>query len=88
VAVALALAAMLVLGRSGLVETGMPMLMLTLGSWGVATTFAARTIGEFNYVGLFKRVRGTPFARMDDRLYTPLCALMAVAAGFIAYLGP
>lgn len=84
VAAALALAAMLVLGRSGLIETGLPLMLLTVGTWGVAATFAARTVGEFRYVGIFKRVRGTSFARMDDRLYTPLCALMAVAAGLVA----
>jgi len=49
--------------------------------WGLLTTlalFLARMIGEFNYVGVFKRVKGTPFARLDDLLYTPLCGLVAI----------
>ena len=27
-----------------------------------------RAVGDFRYVGLFKRVRGTPFAALDGRL--------------------
>ena len=42
--------------------------------------FLARTVGEFRLVGVFKRVRGTPFATWDTWLFTPLCGL--IAAGF------
>ncbi|MFT3713182.1 MAG: DUF3995 domain-containing protein [Archangium sp.] len=43
--------------------------------------FAARTVGNFGTVGLFKRVHGTAFARQDTALYTPLC--FALAAAFL-----
>jgi hypothetical protein len=46
--------------------------------------FALRTIGEFRYVGLFKRVHSTPFARWDSRLFTPLSAAIAAAAVVVA----
>lgn len=42
--------------------------------------FLARAVGDFRIAGFFKRVRGTPFATWDTRLFSPLCA--ALAAGF------
>ena len=46
-----------------------------------------RVVGDFRYVGLCKRVRGTRFAARDTRVYTPLCytPLCAVlAAGVLS----
>ena len=42
--------------------------------------FVLRVVGDFRFIGLFKGVRGTPFARADDWLFTPVCG--AVAIGF------
>ncbi|HZN91287.1 MAG TPA: DUF3995 domain-containing protein [Myxococcales bacterium] len=52
-----------------------------LGAAG-AVAFGARALGDFRLVGFFKKVRGTPFARWDSALYSPLCALLA--AGWLA----
>lgn len=84
VAAALALAAAFVLARGHVVADWAPARVITLGTWGVATAFAARTIGEFRYVGVFRRVRDTPFARWDARLFTPLCAVLAVGTAWLA----
>ena len=35
--------------------------------------FALRTIGDFKFVGLFRRVQPTDFSRLDRIFYTPLC---------------
>lgn len=40
--------------------------------------FGLRAIGDFRYVGLFKRLRTTLFARNDTRYYTPLCLLICL----------
>jgi hypothetical protein len=84
VAIALTVAALLVAGRARLADTGLSPVILHVGVWGVAAAFALRTIGEFRYVGLFKRVRGTSFAQWDTRLFTPLCAAIAIAAALVA----
>lgn len=84
VAVALLAAGLLLLGRANVIATGLPSIVLRVGAWGVALTFAARTIGEFHYVGLFRTVRGTAFAKWDALLFTPLCFLLAVSAATIA----
>lgn len=34
--------------------------------------FALRTIGDFRYVGLFKKHKDSVFAKMDTKMYTPL----------------
>lgn len=39
--------------------------------------FALRGIGDFNYVGLFKKVRRTSFSKMDTIAYTPLCLFVS-----------
>ncbi|HDR8984680.1 TPA: DUF3995 domain-containing protein [Burkholderia vietnamiensis] len=44
-----------------------------------ALIFAVRAVGDFRYVGFFKRVRGSRFARMDTLCYSPLCVALALA---------
>jgi hypothetical protein len=46
--------------------------------------FLLRAVGEFRLVGLFKRIRGTAFARWDTWLFSPLCLLIALAFFFVA----
>jgi hypothetical protein len=84
VALALSIAGVIVLGRAGLAFAAVPRVLSHVGTWGIAATFAARTIGEFRYVGLFKRVRSTAFARWDTWLFTPICATLACAAAVLA----
>jgi hypothetical protein len=47
-------------------------------------SLALRALGEFRYIGFFKRVRGTPFARMDSRYYSPLALLLGVGTAILA----
>lgn len=42
----------------------------------IAAIFILRAVGDFNYVGFFKKVRNTAFARNDTRYYSPLCLLI------------
>jgi len=46
----------------------------------IVIVFASRAIGEFRYVGLFKKIRDTDFARNDNRIYVPLCLSIAASA--------
>lgn len=47
------------------------------GLWLTAAIFLLRAVGDFRYVGFFKRHRDSRFARLDTRLYSPLCLLLA-----------
>jgi Protein of unknown function (DUF3995) len=49
----------------------------------ISVIFALRAFGDFNYVGLTKKIKNTDFAQKDTRMYTPLCALIAAISGFI-----
>lgn len=49
--------------------------------------FIVRAIGDFRYVGLFKRIKDSPFAYWDTRLFSPLILLIGIAFLVIA-VGP
>jgi Protein of unknown function (DUF3995) len=54
------------------------------GRWAIAFAFLMRAIGDFRYAGFFKRVRGTRFADLDTRLYSPLCLALGLATATVA----
>ena len=62
---------------AGFLVVGGPLLRVVV--LGLALVFAARAVGDFAFVGIFKRVRGTEFARYDAALYTPLCLALGLA---------
>jgi hypothetical protein len=84
VAAALCVMAVLVALRIGLLKlpgfAGDHILVLT-ALWLTVALFALRAIGDFRYVGFFKRIRDSGFARLDTLAYSPLCALLAVLIG-------
>ncbi|AFQ50788.1 DUF3995 domain-containing protein [Burkholderia cepacia] len=53
----------------------------------LALIFAVRAVGDFRYVGFFKRVRGSRFARMDSLCYSPLCAALAISIASMLWPG-
>ncbi|HET6339119.1 MAG TPA: DUF3995 domain-containing protein [Polyangiales bacterium] len=79
VAGALFTAAWLTLALGGLVPAPVPRAWLWPDGIAAAVVFGARAIGDLRYVGLFKRVRGSTFARQDDVLFTPLCFALCAA---------
>lgn len=46
----------------------------------IAGIFLVRAIGDFRYVGFFKKIKGTIFANLDTKFYTPLCVLLSFNA--------
>ena len=73
VAVLLFCAAVLVLMGAGLMDLGLPSPLVEIGNWVLIVAFAGRAVGDFRYVGFFKRVRDTSFADWDTKLFSPLC---------------
>jgi len=84
VAIALTSAAVIVLGCSGVLAPGGLTAWYRIGAWGVGAVLLLRAVGDFRYVGLFKRERRTPFARLDTRVYSPLCAALAAGVLYLA----
>ncbi|MBA2961512.1 MULTISPECIES: DUF3995 domain-containing protein [Ramlibacter] len=77
--------AALVASTAGLLPPVLPPALLAWLSGGLALGLLARAIGEFRYVGFFKRVRGSRFARLDTWVYSPLCLLLAIGVALVAW---
>src|ERR1700687_5816795 len=84
VGVALLLFALLVAATGGLLRVGVPPQFLSWLSLALALGLLTRAVGEFKYIGFFKRVRGSRFAQFDSMLYSPLCLLLAVGVAVVA----
>lgn len=67
---------------AGWVHFMVPSWLMTLAGWGIPTIFLVRAIGDFNYVGFFRKVKDTPFGIKDQQIFTPLCLLISVL-GFL-----
>ncbi len=46
--------------------------------WIISILFILRAIGDFNYIGFFKKVKHTDYANLDTKFYTPLCLIMGL----------
>ncbi len=76
VVVAVVAGILIILGRMGIWQPNMPSWVFTRGTWAIFVVFLVRSIGNFWFYGLFKRIRDTKFAYWDTRLYVPLCLIM------------
>lgn len=80
VALGLLLMALLHIDKTGLIELNLPSWIDAYALRIIAFIFLIRAIGEFRYVGFFKKIKNTKFARLDTRLYSPLCLLLSLNA--------
>ena len=86
VALGLGAAAALPLVRTGALPFPVPQWLSQCSAVLLAFIFFIRAVGDFRLVGFFKRVRGTPFAIWDTRLFSPLCLLLAAGFARVAVL--
>ena len=61
----------------------LPQWLLTASSWGIPSIFILRAVGDFKYVGAFKRIKGTPFAEKDSKFFSPLCFVMGLLGFYV-----
>ena len=59
--------------KTGLISIDIPDWLTTYGYWFIPAIFILRAIGEFNYVGFFKKIKNTEFAKADSKVFSPLC---------------
>lgn len=52
----------------------------------IAGIFLLRSIGDFKYVGFFKKINNTVFAKNDSKIYSPLCLYLAISCLTIVIL--
>lgn len=53
----------------------------------VAFVFIVRSIGDFKYVGFFKKVYNSPFAKLDTKYFSPLILFLGVSYAVLAVYG-
>jgi hypothetical protein len=78
VAAVLGVAAVTVLGGSGLVHTPIARAWLRAGALAGAAVLGLRGLEGFVDTRVRPQTVGSPFARLNVRLYSPLCLLLAL----------
>jgi len=66
--------------KSQLFSIELPNWLLNYGLWGLSVLFILRAIGEFKYIGFFKKIKATKFGQMDTKYYSPLCLVIGLLA--------
>ncbi len=61
-----------------LISFNLPSLIQNYGFRVISGIFLLRAIGEFKYVGFFKKIKLTPFGLLDTRYYSPLCLAIGI----------
>lgn len=64
---------LLYLLKTGITSIHLPDWLTTYSYWFIPAIFILRAIGEFNYVGFFKKIKNTEFAKADSKIFSPLC---------------
>ncbi len=67
-----------ILAQAGIISVNLPQWLNRYGLWFIAGLFILRAIGDFNYVGFFKKIKQTKFGKNDSAYYSPLCLLIGL----------
>ena len=76
VSVLILLASFMLIFQAGYLESYQANTITKIGSIICATVFMIRAIGDFNYLGFFKKIKHSQFARYDTLIYSPLCLFL------------
>ncbi|MFF2092725.1 DUF3995 domain-containing protein [Paenibacillus sp. NPDC058174] len=84
VAGALALAGLFVIELGEVMERLIfPEWLFRYGGWMLSGVFLLRTVGDFRWIGFFKKQKETSFAKWDTLLYSPLCLFIGIGLIFV-----
>jgi hypothetical protein len=74
-----------VLIKSEIIDFKLPLWLDRSGLLVISGIFLIRAIGDFKYVGFFKKIKQTKFGQNDTKYYTPLCLLIFILAMIIEF---
>lgn len=86
VAFGLLIFALITLGNLSIFDPWMGLNYFHTGTWLIGCIFIARAIGDTKYIGFFKDIKNTDFARNDSRIYSPLSLMMGAISLLIVTL--
>lgn len=66
------------LTKVDLIPFALPEQVVRIASWVIPFIFLFRAMGDFKYVGFFKKVTSTDFAKKDSAFYSPLCLIVGL----------
>lgn len=69
--------------QSGIIAFNLPLWILKYAGWIIPTIFIIRAIGDFKYIGFFKKIQNTTFGKLDSKFYSPLCLCIGITGIFI-----
>jgi hypothetical protein len=72
--------------KANLITVEAPIRLVNYSYWFIPAIFLLRAVGEFKYVGFFKKIKDTEFAKADSKLFSPLCLGLALAGILIQLL--
>ncbi|WP_411823247.1 DUF3995 domain-containing protein [Leptospira sp. 'Mane'] len=86
VASGLFLFALVTLGNLGIFDGFISRNYIHYASLGITAVFYLRALGDFRYIGLFRKIKDTDFAKQDRKFFTPLCILIGTVGLLIVKL--
>ncbi len=86
VALVLVLFGLIYLVKSGITNIQVPNWVTNYVYWVIPSIFILRAIGDFKYVGLFKKIKNTEFAIADSKWFIPLCLMIGIFGMLIQLL--
>lgn len=86
VAIILVVFGLVYLVKSGFLHIQIPNRVLYYVFWIIPLIFILRAIGEFKYVGFFKKIKHTNFAKADSKLFSPLCLIIGIVGILIQFI--
>lgn len=79
--------AFVTIGNMGIFDAYLDREVIRYGTTAIGVIFLLRAMGDFRYMGIFKKATGTQFARNDSRYYIPLSLIIAAISFVIAWAG-
>jgi len=72
--------------RAGFLQVQLSIPFMHILKWAIPGLFILRAIGDFRYVGFFKRIKYTQFGRMDSSIFSPISLAIGIAGILINIL--
>ncbi len=86
IAAAMGVFAFIIIGNLDIFRMYIDLSFFKYATLTIGIIFTLRAMGDFRYVGFFKKATGTLFAKNDTRYYSPLCVVIAVFCYLIVLL--
>ncbi len=71
---------------AGLIFESNDLIIFRYATLAMGIVFLVRFMGDFKWVGIFKKVKGTSFAKNDTLYYAPLCLFLSISSFVLFFI--